>query len=58
MLLMKKSQLFGRNDEKGAILLMFRANRDRFGAPPAAKNGHPCVRISRAFRPATIYSQL
>jgi hypothetical protein len=31
---MKKSQLFGRNDEKGAILLTIRANRDRFAAPP------------------------
>jgi hypothetical protein len=34
MLLMKKSQLFGRNDEKGAILLMIRAILDRFAAPP------------------------
>jgi hypothetical protein len=31
---MKKSQLFGSNDEKGAILLMIRAIRDRLAAPP------------------------
>jgi hypothetical protein len=34
MLPIKKSQLFGCNDEKGTILLMIRANRDRFAAPP------------------------
>jgi hypothetical protein len=34
MLLINRSQLFGRNDEKGAILLMVRAIRDRFAAPP------------------------
>jgi hypothetical protein len=34
MLLMNKSQWFGRNDEKGAILLIVRAIRDRLAAPP------------------------
>jgi hypothetical protein len=34
MLLMNRSQWFGRNDEKGAILLMVRAIRDRLAAPP------------------------
>jgi hypothetical protein len=34
MLPIKKSQLFGRNDEKGIILLMIRATRARFAVPP------------------------
>jgi hypothetical protein len=33
MLLMKKSQLFGCNGEKGAILLTIRAVRVRYAAP-------------------------
>jgi hypothetical protein len=59
MLLMKGSQLFGCNDEKGTILLMIRAIRDRFPAPPQRwEMIARAFQICRAFLLATIYSQL